>query len=290
MSNEPCKCKKLYCDVKEELKDVQAQLQEQKQLQQQLQAQLQKQKQLQKQLQLQLQKQLQVQEQLQVQVQRQNQLQEQLQLQIQAQIQAQAQAQAQAQNDTDTISNLGNPTQTVTINLADQDNKCKCQGKCKCDGKCQCNDKCKCHMMELPEGGKLVEFQADTRNSVNRAGNQPGTCLEDETKVAEVTLNDVTAGNKVLLNGLFHVDNDQGVFQNLRVRIYKNSVSPANLIYDLPRLEIDAENRDDQNQPITVLHVDNITDDATNVNYILTAQGQVLLRGPITFAASEITS
>lgn len=135
---------------------------------------------------------------------------------------------------------------------------------------------------------KLVEFKFDIQNSVNPTGIQPNTPLTAETTVAEVALDDVKAGNIVLLNGLFYVDNDEAAREDLRVRIYKNSVAPANVIYDIPSIEIDAADRDDENQPIPVLHVDTIGADAANVSYILTAQGILFLRGPITFTASEM--
>lgn len=135
---------------------------------------------------------------------------------------------------------------------------------------------------------KLVEFKFDIQNSVNSTGTQPNTPLTAETTVAEVTLDDVKAGNIVLLNGLFYVDNDEAAREDLRVRIYKNSIALANVIYDIPSIEIDATFRDDENQPIPVLHVDTIGADGTNVRYILTAQGILFLRGPITFTASEM--
>lgn len=139
------------------------------------------------------------------------------------------------------------------------------------------------------DSDKLVEFKFDIQNSVNTTGTDPNTPLKQETIVADLTLDDVKAGNKVLLQGLFHVNNNKDKVQDLKVRIYKNIMSPANVIYNMPFIEIDAETRDDQNQPIPVLHVDHIGADATNVRYILTAQGTLTLRGPITFTASEIS-
>ncbi|UII56389.1 hypothetical protein LS684_02565 [Cytobacillus spongiae] len=192
----------------------------------------------------------------------------QLQKQLQFQLQQQQQKQAQSQNDTDTISNVGNPTlrnignPTVNVNVSGG-------------------------FGDL-EAGKLVEFKSFVQNSINSTGLLPNTPLAAETTVAQVTLDDVEAGNQVLLNGLFFVDNDNNAREDLRVRIYKNAIAPANLIYDAPSIEIDAETRDDENQPIPVLHVDQIGSDATNVRYILTAQGNLFLRGPITFTASEI--
>ena len=123
---------------------------------------------------------------------------------IQAQLQSQSQS--QAQNDTDTISNIGNPNVNINIsNVADGDDT-------------------------VGEASKLVEFKFDIQNSVNPTGEQPGTLLTAETTVADVTLDDVKAGNEVLLQGLFHVDNDSNAVQTLRVRIYKNAVAAANVI------------------------------------------------------------
>ncbi|WP_079708645.1 hypothetical protein [Paraliobacillus ryukyuensis] len=208
---------------------------------------------------------LQLQEQVQLQKQLQLQLQLQKQLQLQLQNQDQDQNQAQAQNDTDTISNVGNPSQNQNVNVT-----------VTADGK------------SADQVGKLVDFDYDTRFSLNPLA--PSTPLGNETTVAEVNLDNVAAGNQVLLNGLFHVDNDANAFRTLRVRIYRNTIAPANVIYDANFMEIDGENRDDQNQPIPVLHVDEPTTDLNNVTYILTAQAtnDVLLRGPITLTASEI--
>ncbi|EJQ82454.1 hypothetical protein [Bacillus toyonensis] len=204
--------------------------------------------------------QLLIQEQLQLQAQLQEQVQAQLQLQIQ--LQAQLQAQSQTQTDTDTISNVGNPTQTVNVAVTGSGTSVN--------------------------ESSLVEFQSVVRDSLSPLN--PSTPLGTETRVAEVTLNDIAAGNRVLLNGLFFVDNDAASFNTLRVRIYKNAIASANMIYDANFIEVDAEGTNDQNQPIPVLHVDTATANQTNVIYILTALStdDVLLRGPITFTASEI--
>ncbi|WP_203248526.1 hypothetical protein [Sporosarcina beigongshangi] len=220
------------------------------------------------QLQAQLELQQQTQEQLQAQLQRQQQTQEQLQLQVQAQAQIQAQGQAQTDTDTSSFTNIGNPTQTVNVNLAELGGRA--------------------------EAGKLVEFAFDTQNSTDSLPVIATLLLNTPTIVADVTLNGLAAGNLVWLNGIFHLSNETTSASIARIKIYKDSIVPANIIYNT-LVEIDSAftNDDDFNQIMTVMHVDSATTNKANAKYFLTAErinagANIVLSGPITFTAAEI--
>ncbi|MEK5037039.1 hypothetical protein [Sporosarcina sp. FSL K6-3457] len=218
------------------------------------------------QLQAQLELQQQTQEQLQAQLQIQQQTQEQL--QVQAQIQAQAQGQAQTDTDTSSFTNIGNPTQTVNVNVTELGGRAG--------------------------AGNLVGFAFDTQNSTLPLPIIATLLLDPPTIVAEVTLNSVAAGNLVWLNGIFHLSNETLTADFARIKIYKDSIVPANIIYD-NYVEIDnvGTNDDDFNQIMTVMHVDPVTTNKANAKYFLTAQSiragaNIVLSGPITFTAAEI--
>ncbi|MBK0295972.1 MULTISPECIES: hypothetical protein [Priestia] len=143
------------------------------------------------------------------------------------------------------------------------------------------------------EKGKLVEFAYQNADPISSLPPGPGGQALPRT-VATVKLNDVKAGNVVSLNGLFHINNDSAVVQDLVASIYRGTPSPGNLIYRAV-FEIDnAENVDDDFTQAVVQFVDDsIKSDQKNVTYTLFAEQRVganglFLAGPITFTATEI--
>ncbi|WP_050691713.1 hypothetical protein [Priestia megaterium] len=143
------------------------------------------------------------------------------------------------------------------------------------------------------EKGKLVEFAYQNADPISSLPPGSGGQALPRT-VATVKLNDVKAGNVVSLNGLFHINNDSAVVQDLVASIYRGTPSPGNLIYRAV-FEIDnAENVDDDFTQAVVQFVDDgIKSDQKNVTYTLFAEQRVganglFLAGPITFTATEI--
>ncbi|MFK7682039.1 hypothetical protein ACI3ER_28855 [Bacillus sp. Wb] len=154
------------------------------------------------------------------------------------------------------------------------------------------HDHC-CDHKSDKEKGKLVEFAYQNADPISNLPPGPGGQALPRI-VATVRLNDVKAGNVVSLNGLFHINNDSALVQDLVASIYRGTPSPGNLIYRAV-FEIDnAENVDDDFTQAVVQFVDDgIKSDQKNVTYTLFAEQRIgtnglFLAGPITFTATEI--
>lgn len=107
------------------------------------------------------------------------------------------------------------------------------------------------------------------------------------TIVAQIELDSIKAKDRVWLNGLFHIDNDNTFFVTLDVRIYKNTIIPGNEIYR-STIEIDQWFADDLGQPIPVQTVETFSQDDDDVTYLLTVSVNapiVFLNAPRTFTA-----
>ncbi len=144
------------------------------------------------------------------------------------------------------------------------------------------------------DSSTLVEFAYQTFDPIVTTPLSLTFPLSTQPQViATATLKDVEKGNVVWLNGLYHVNNNSPEFADVFTRIYRGTISPANLIYQ-SIVEIDAEGNDDATESVTQF-VDVIPADAKNVTYYLTAQKgpfsddlSVFAYGPITFTAAEI--
>lgn len=152
--------------------------------------------------------------------------------------------------------------------------------------------KCK---KERKQRAKLVGFAYDTAEPIVSAPVPTNFPLSTQPQVlAGVTLRDVKPGNAVWLQGLYHANNNSAQVADLITRIYRNSISPSNLIYQSV-VEIDAEGRDDVIESVSQF-VDIIPEGDDDVTYFLTAQKDpsqsalaVFVNGPFTFTAAEIT-
>lgn len=117
--------------------------------------------------------------------------------------------------------------------------------------------------------------------------------VNNPTVVARVKINHIRPRDKVWLNGLFHIDNDQNDPITVDVRIYVNSIVPGQEIYKAS-IEIDKAFHDDLTQPIPVQHVDLFDRCVNSVTYILvvsaeeSVNNQIFLNRPVTFTASLI--
>lgn len=113
------------------------------------------------------------------------------------------------------------------------------------------------------------------------------------TVVSQLTLTNIKAGEKVWLNGLFHIDNDKTSFVTADVRIYVNTINPGQEVYRV-LIEIDEEFHDDLSQPIPVQDVKYFSSNTSNITYILVVSimqpvnNDVFLNRPITFTATVI--
>jgi hypothetical protein len=137
----------------------------------------------------------------------------------------------------------------------------------------------------------VVDFDAFTTNPI-----APLEIVEisdsssNPTNVAEVSFNNLRIGDRVWLNGLFHVDNDNVSPRELSIRIFKNVVIPGQEIYRA-LIEIDRINSDDFGQPIPVQAVDTISENSTDVTYIVTVSANddnLFLNGPVTLTGLVI--
>lgn len=138
----------------------------------------------------------------------------------------------------------------------------------------------------------FVYFAADPQDSeFNEVLISDNTA--NPTVVSQLTVTNIKAGEKVWLNGLFHIDNDQDNFVTADVRIYVNSINPGQEVYRA-QIEIDEENQDDYSQPIPVQDVKYFSSYTSSVTYILvvsiteTVNNDVFLKRPITFTATVI--
>jgi hypothetical protein len=146
------------------------------------------------------------------------------------------------------------------------------------------------------EESKLVEFAYDTAEPILNLPLPLTFPLTTQPQiVAAATLKNIDKGNVVWLNGLYHVNNNTAQVADLVTRIYRNSISPSNLIYQ-SIIEIDrAENIADDVTGVVAQFVDPVTECGEDVTYFLTAQKgagfeafNVYVNGPITFTAAEI--
>ncbi|CAG9619442.1 hypothetical protein [Sutcliffiella rhizosphaerae] len=151
------------------------------------------------------------------------------------------------------------------------------------------DDKCKRN-----HEAKLVGFAHDTADPIVSSPLPTNFPLTTTPQVlAALTLRDVSPGNAVWLQGLYHANNNSGVVADLITRIYRNSITPSNLIYQSV-VEIDIEGRDDVIESVSQF-VDLIRQGEEDVTYFLTAQKDpqqaalaVFVNGPFTFTAAEI--
>ncbi|WP_223700904.1 hypothetical protein [Sutcliffiella deserti] len=142
--------------------------------------------------------------------------------------------------------------------------------------------------------GKLVDFAYDTEFPTNFGMPNTRLLVNIPTVIAEVSLDEVEAGNVIWLNGIFHVFNQTTTPQFCRIRMFRDSINSANLIYDsLVEIDDQAQLDDNFNQIMTSQYVDPVNADQTNRRYFLTAEttstaSNMFVNGPITFTAAEI--
>jgi hypothetical protein len=113
------------------------------------------------------------------------------------------------------------------------------------------------------------------------------------TRIGKLTIDDVTAGDFILLNGVVGVDNDDpSNYAGFSFRIYKGELRvPGNEIYYALE-EVGVEDTGDVvNVPIS--HVDVIDRNAKSISYSLTVQQTgdskyAYIGGPITFTAIKL--
>jgi hypothetical protein len=140
---------------------------------------------------------------------------------------------------------------------------------------------------------KLKDFFSDTAYPQDSCapGCKISTSEYNPTVVAQLTVTDIKAGDRVWLNGLFHIDNGENSTVTADVRIYRNNFGPMNQIY---RATIDIENYDEDDEAqISVQDVKTFPHDIGSVTYLLTVfiknnKDDVKLEHPITFTASLI--
>lgn len=116
--------------------------------------------------------------------------------------------------------------------------------------------------------------------TISRSDNNP-------TVVAQVTLDDITAGTRIWLNGLFGVDGVDDV-SVVDVRIYGDAVVPGQEFYKTV-IEVDSAGTDNAGQIVPVQDVQIWGLGTDNIVYILTVHvvegANAFLLRPITFTA-----
>ncbi|QOT01487.1 hypothetical protein JNUCC42_23350 (plasmid) [Brevibacterium sp. JNUCC-42] len=145
--------------------------------------------------------------------------------------------------------------------------------------------------------GKFEDFSffvLDPNNSSNEVA-EPLPSDETPFVVAFVKLKDVDKGDKIWLNGVLRIDdeNNSGGHADINVRIFRGNPSTGEEIYFSALEAENDENAASSTLQIPVSHVDVIPDenDDENVKYTLTVDTDtpnINLTGPITFTAVRI--
>lgn len=143
--------------------------------------------------------------------------------------------------------------------------------------------------------GKLIDFVFFTATPQDVFNNpvQISSNVNNPTIVAQLTVNNIKAGDRIWLNGLFHVNNNEvNIVAFADTRIYINAVVPGQEIYRTV-VEIDREPRDDFAQIINVQDVETFSVDTNSITYIFVVSvqpevDQAFLQKPITGTASLI--
>jgi len=137
---------------------------------------------------------------------------------------------------------------------------------------------------QIDSAGLLVDF-AFFRTFVPENTLEISTDVNDPTQVAQVTLNDLEAGDIVWLNGLFHPDNDNVETANLRVSILKN----GHVIYNQQLVEIDEDGHDDSTTlPVQTVDVQGSDGNVTYTLVVLSNLPNVFINFEVTFTAAVI--